>query len=85
MCLSLSVAAREHLRELTLLRRVRDRIDREHARPLDIEALASTVDLPVALFVRRFQEAYGLSPHHYRRAVEAVRNREARTAGPKVA
>jgi len=85
MCLSLKVAAHNHLRELALLRRVRDRIDTGSALPLDVEALASTVDLPVAVFVRRFQDAYGLSPHDYLRAVEAVRNREARAAGPKVA
>jgi AraC-like DNA-binding protein len=85
MCLSLKVAAQNHLRELVLLRRVRDRIETEYARPLDIEALASTVNLPVALFVRRFRDAYGLSPHDYRRAVEAIRNREAPAARPKVA
>ncbi|WP_439378354.1 AraC family transcriptional regulator [Amycolatopsis lexingtonensis] len=85
MCLSLAAAARKHLAELALLRRVRDRIDREYARPLDVEALARVVDLPVAQFVRRFREAYGLSPHDYRRAAEAVRNREARHAPPKVA
>ncbi|MEV6877259.1 AraC family transcriptional regulator [Amycolatopsis sp. NPDC051128] len=85
MCLSLQIAAREHLRELALLRRVRDRIDTGYARPLDIEALASTVDLPVAQFVRRFRDAYGLSPHDYRRAAEAIRNREAPAGHPKVA
>ncbi|WP_410588842.1 helix-turn-helix transcriptional regulator [Amycolatopsis sp. lyj-23] len=85
MCLSLQAAAQRHLRELVLLRRVRDRIDREHAAPLDVEALASAVGLPVALFVRRFRDAYGLTPHAYRRAAGAVRNREARAAGPEVA
>ncbi|WP_410568411.1 AraC family transcriptional regulator [Amycolatopsis sp. cmx-4-61] len=85
MCLSLQVAAQHHLRELALLRRVRDRIDREPAAALDVEALAATVDLPVALFVRRFRDAYGLSSHAYRRAVGAVRNREARAAGPEAA
>ncbi len=34
------VASTEHLRDLARLRRVRDRIDREYARPLDVEALA---------------------------------------------
>jgi hypothetical protein len=29
----------QHLRDLALLRRVRDRIDREYAQPLDVEAL----------------------------------------------
>ncbi|MBE1497059.1 AraC-like DNA-binding protein [Amycolatopsis lexingtonensis] len=85
MCLSLAAAARTHLAELVLLRRVRDRIDRECAQPLDVEALARVVDLPVAQFVRRFREAYGLSPHDYRRAAEAVRNREARPVRAKVA
>ncbi|WP_410610765.1 AraC family transcriptional regulator [Amycolatopsis sp. lyj-109] len=85
MCLSLAVAARKHFGELILLRRVRDRIDRECARPFDVETLAHSVDMPVAQFVRRFREAYGLSPHDYRRAAEAVRNREARAARPAVA
>ena len=78
MCLSLKAAAHDHFRELVLLRRVRDRIDRDFPLPLDVEALANEVDLPVALFVRRFRDAYGLSPHDYRRAVEAVRNHGAR-------
>jgi len=33
-------AAAQHLRDLARLRRVRDRIDREYAQPLDVEALA---------------------------------------------
>jgi AraC-like DNA-binding protein len=33
-------AAAHHLRDLPWLRRVRDRIDREYAQPLDVEALA---------------------------------------------
>ncbi|MEU4523989.1 AraC family transcriptional regulator [Amycolatopsis sp. NPDC024027] len=78
MCLSLKIAAHNHFRELVLLRRVRDRIEREYPLPLDVEMLASTVDLPVVVFVRRFRDAYGLSPHDYRQAVEAVRNRKAR-------
>ena len=85
MCLSLKAAAHQHFRELTLLRRVRDRIDREHALPLDIDSLAATAELPVALFVRRFRDAYGLSPHDYRRAAEEIRNREAAAAIPAVA
>jgi len=32
--------AAAHLRDLARLRRVRDRIDREYAQPLDVEALA---------------------------------------------
>ena len=78
MCLSLKAAAHDHFRELVRLRRVRDRIDTEYASPLDIEELARIAGLPVALFVRRFQDAYGLSPHEYRKAAEAVRKPEAR-------
>ena len=33
-------ASEQHLRDLARLRRVRDLIDREHAQPLDVEALA---------------------------------------------
>ncbi|MEV6444434.1 AraC family transcriptional regulator [Amycolatopsis sp. NPDC051716] len=80
MCLGLKIAAHHHFRELVLLRRVRDRIDREYPLPLELETLASTVDLPIAVFVRRFRDAYGLSPHDYRQAVAAVKNREARPA-----
>ncbi|WP_410669054.1 AraC family transcriptional regulator [Amycolatopsis sp. cmx-4-68] len=85
MCLSLSHAARLHLRELVLLRRVRDRIDREPAGPLDIEALALEVDMSAEHLARRFRLAYGLSPHGYQQAARAVRNREARAAEPAVA
>jgi AraC-like DNA-binding protein len=74
MCLGLTVAAREHFRELTLLRRVRDRIDRNPTRPLDLEALAHLANLPTPRFVNRFRLAYGLSPHAYQRAAQAVRD-----------
>ena len=38
-------ASPEHLRELARLRRVTDRIDREYAEPLDVEALARDVHM----------------------------------------
>jgi AraC-like DNA-binding protein len=38
-------AAAQHLSDLARLRRVRDRIDREYAQPLDVEALARGVDM----------------------------------------
>lgn len=38
----------ERLRDLALLRRVRDRIDREYAQPLDVEALARGVHMSAA-------------------------------------
>ena len=39
-------AAEQHLRDLALLRRVRDRIDREYSQPLDVEALALGAHCP---------------------------------------
>ncbi len=55
----------EHLRELALLRRVRDRIDREYAKQLDVEALARDAHMSAGHFSRRFRLAYGESPYGY--------------------
>jgi len=61
---STSAEARR-LSELALLRRVRDRIDREYARPLDVEALARGVHMSAGHLSRRFRQAYGESPYSY--------------------
>jgi transcriptional regulator GlxA family with amidase domain len=53
------------LRELVLLRRVRDRMDREYAQPLDVEALARGVHLSAGHLSRQFRLAYGESPYAY--------------------
>src|ERR1700722_10726471 len=53
----------EHLRDLALLRRVRDRIDREYAQPLDVEALARGVHMSAGHLSREFRAAYGESPY----------------------
>ncbi len=58
-------AADQHLRDLARLRRVRDRIDREYARPLDVEALARGVHVSAGHLSRSFRRAYGESPHSY--------------------
>jgi AraC-like DNA-binding protein len=58
-------AAEQHLRDLVLLRRARDRMDREYAQPLDVEALARGVHMSAGHFSRRFREAYGESPYSY--------------------
>jgi AraC-like DNA-binding protein len=55
----------QHLRDLALLRRVRDRIDREYALPLDVEALARDAHMSPGHFSRRFRAAYGESPYSY--------------------
>ncbi|MEV6303725.1 helix-turn-helix transcriptional regulator [Actinoplanes sp. NPDC051861] len=54
-----------HLRELVLLRRVRDRIDRDYAQPLDVEALARSVHLSAGHLSRKFRAAFGESPYSY--------------------
>lgn len=56
---------RQRLRNLALLRRVRDRIDREYARPLDVEALARDVHMSAGHLSREFRRAYGESPYSY--------------------
>ena len=53
------------LEELRHLRRARDRMDREYARPLDVPALARTALMSTAHFSRRFREAYGETPYSY--------------------
>ena len=58
-------AAAQHLRDLVLLRRVRDRIDREYAQPLDIEALARGAHMSAGHLSRQFRLAYGESPYSY--------------------
>jgi AraC-like DNA-binding protein len=55
----------EELDNLAHLRRARDRIDREYARPLDIEALARTALMSSAHFSRQFRVAYGETPYGY--------------------
>jgi AraC-like DNA-binding protein len=55
----------QYLRDLALLRRVRDRIDREYAYPLDVEALARGVNMSAGHLSRQFRLAYGESPYSY--------------------
>ncbi|WP_407710328.1 helix-turn-helix transcriptional regulator [Arthrobacter nitrophenolicus] len=54
-----------YLRELTQLRRAKDRMDREYAQPLDVESLARDVHMSAGHFSRRFKLAYGESPYSY--------------------
>ncbi len=53
------------LSDLARLRRVRDRIDREYAKPLDVEALARDAYMSPGHFSREFKRAYGESPYSY--------------------
>jgi len=58
-------AATQHLRDLARLRGVRDRIDREFAQPLDVEALARGAHMSAGHLSRQFRIAYGESPYSY--------------------
>jgi len=58
-------ATEQHLRDLARLRRVRDRIDREYAQPLDVEALARGAHMSAGHLSREFRQAYGESPYAY--------------------
>ena len=58
-------AEAQRLRDLTRLRQVRDRIDREYAQPLDVEALARNAHMSAGHLSREFRQAYGESPYSY--------------------
>ncbi len=58
-------ASSQRLRDLARLRLVRDRIDREYAEPLDVEALARGVNMSAGHLSREFKQAYGESPYSY--------------------
>ncbi|NKY48610.1 helix-turn-helix transcriptional regulator [Nocardia vermiculata] len=60
-----STSPQQRRRDLALLRRVRDRIDREYAKPLDVEALAREVHMSAGHLSRQFRLAYGESPYGY--------------------
>ena len=55
----------QRLRDLARLRQVRDRIDREYAQPLDVEALARGAHMSAGHLSREFKAAYGESPYGY--------------------
>ena len=58
-------ADEKRLKDLALLRQVRDRIDRDYQQPLDVEALARGVHLSAGHLSREFKQAFGESPYSY--------------------
>jgi AraC-like DNA-binding protein len=60
-----SPAETQRLRDLARLRRVRDRIDRDYAEPLDVEALARGANMSAGHLSREFKIAYGEAPYGY--------------------
>ncbi len=63
--MSSEAAEVQRLRDLARLRRVRDRMDRDYAQPLDVEALARGVHMSAGHLSREFRRAYGESPYSY--------------------
>jgi AraC-like DNA-binding protein len=55
----------EELANLAHVRRARDLMDREHAKPLDVAAIARAALMSPAHFSRQFRAAYGETPHSY--------------------
>jgi transcriptional regulator GlxA family with amidase domain len=55
----------EELANLAHLRRARDLMDREYARPLDVAALARAALMSPGHFSRQFRAAYGETPYAY--------------------
>ncbi len=51
--------------DLAHLRRARDLMDREYARPLDVAALARAAFMSTAHFSRQFRATYGETPYSY--------------------
>jgi AraC-like DNA-binding protein len=60
-----SRAGEQRLTDLVWLRKVRDRIDREYAEPLDLEALATGAHMSAGHLSREFKRAFGESPYGY--------------------
>lgn len=63
--MSSPAAACQRLQDLVRLRRARDRMDRDYAQPLDVEALARVANMSAGHFSRAFRRAYGESPYSY--------------------
>lgn len=50
---------------IVAIRRVRDRIDRDYAQPLDVEALARDAHMSAGHLSREFRRVFGESPYSY--------------------
>lgn len=69
------MVSRARTEELVRLRRARDLIDRDHAQPLDVPAMARVACCSPAHFSRRYRAAFGETPwqHLSTRRVERAR------------
>ena len=55
----------QELENLAHLRRARDLIDRDYAKPLDVPTMAAKALMSPSHFSRRFRAAYGETPYGY--------------------
>src|SRR3954463_7667925 len=55
----------QEMETLAYLRRARDLIDREYAKPLDVPTMAQRALMSPAHFSRQFRAAYGETPYNY--------------------
>jgi AraC-like DNA-binding protein len=55
----------QELQNLAHLRRARDLIDRDYAKPLDVPTMAAKALMSPAHFARSFRAAYGETPYGY--------------------
>ena len=55
----------DEIATLAHLRRARDFMDRDHAQPLDVPAMARAALMSPAHFSRKFRTAYGETPYSY--------------------
>ncbi|WP_214367039.1 helix-turn-helix transcriptional regulator [Pseudonocardia sp. H11422] len=62
---ALDRAETQRLRDIVVIRRVRDRIDREYAKPLNVETLARGASMSAGHLSREFRRTYGESPYAY--------------------
>jgi len=53
------------LKDIVRVRRGRDLIDRQYAKPLDVPGIAATVHMSAGHFSRCFREAFGETPYAY--------------------
>nr|WP_300311545.1 helix-turn-helix transcriptional regulator [Halomonas sp.] len=60
-----TLVSTKRLNDLVKLRRVRDRMDRDYAQPLNVEALARGVNMSAGHLSRQFRIEYGESPYSY--------------------
>ncbi len=63
--MGLGRAEAQRLHDIAVIRRVRDRIDREYAKPLNLQALAAGAHMSVGHLCREFRRIYGESPYSY--------------------